>query len=316
MAGERVLILEDDDDLRDLLIFTLEDEGYAVRGCRSAIVALRLLASWDCQLVVTDIRLGGLDGLSCLRLIKEKRPQMKSIVITGYADMDCPARALEVAVDDYLYKPFEVADFQSAIRRTLRGEEERAAYLRLFDKVAGGCRWCWELARRSIDDRRWRSLQGYRDKCFRDFFVGVRSGGLSLGGALLAWDELERIEAASETARESGIAVNKLADGYRCVSDFIHSNLNTPRIMIGISRDKGAISREAFLLLFQRLRSGELSLEQLRLAPELRRHGEALQSPQSRTLFERIWGRREERPTPWAQARISLEKGTGIWSKF
>lgn len=313
MNGEKphVLILEDDDDLRELLLFTLEDQNYAVKGVPGAVAALNVLRHWPCQLVVSDVRLGGLDGLSCLKAIKERYPKIKRVVMTGYGGDDSPMRALKGEVDDYLYKPFDMETFQRVIARTVWSDRERAVYVELLQTVWTRCCVIWKQIYSPWRNRRLASVVEHREKCFRDFFLGVRSGGLSFGGALLTWDNLEGLEAALEQMASGKIEAHKLEDGYSYLSNFIASNVDKPRFYTAHKRPVNAVPRQLFTGFFQRLREGLVSLEQVLLAPQLRLHCTEMRGDE-RLLFDVIWGDKSEENTPWAKVRRSLEMGEGL----
>ena len=114
----QVLILEDDDNLRELLADAVESLDHLVKQADSATMALHMGREFDFELVISDIRMAGpTDGLGVLQALKQRQPNMACIVITGYADKTAPLRALQIRVDDYLYKPFEIEHLVEAIDR-------------------------------------------------------------------------------------------------------------------------------------------------------------------------------------------------------
>ncbi|MCD6422209.1 response regulator [bacterium] len=112
-AKAKILVIEDDELFRDAIIEILRDEGYEVEGAGNGEEAIKLAEEYFFNLIISDVRLpGGMDGLETLRRIKEATPYpFKMIVITGYADRDAPVRAIRVGADDYIYKPFQTAEF-------------------------------------------------------------------------------------------------------------------------------------------------------------------------------------------------------------
>ncbi|MEW6279112.1 MAG: response regulator, partial [Candidatus Eremiobacterota bacterium] len=106
--SQRILVLEDDSHMRGTLVRLLDEEGYQVSGVASGPEAIALSSRSEFDLIVADIRMEGMDGLECLASLRQVRPSMKSIVITGYASTDAPARALKVQAEDYLHKPFQL----------------------------------------------------------------------------------------------------------------------------------------------------------------------------------------------------------------
>ncbi|GMU52035.1 MAG: hypothetical protein AMXMBFR33_11810 [Candidatus Xenobia bacterium] len=126
-----ILLLEDDDKLRTMLESVLEDEGYRVKAVPSGEEAIRQAADGTYDLIVTDIRMEGTDGLDALAAVKEQRPEIGSVVITGYStEADC-IRAVRLGVNDYLRKPFRVEELLEAIQKALsrrhqQGQAEQA----------------------------------------------------------------------------------------------------------------------------------------------------------------------------------------------
>ena len=83
MSRASILLLEDDEKLRTMLQMVLEDEGYAVQTVPSGDEAIRQAAGETYDLIVTDIRMEGTDGLDALAAVKEQRPEIGSVVITN-----------------------------------------------------------------------------------------------------------------------------------------------------------------------------------------------------------------------------------------
>ncbi|MFN8609266.1 MAG: response regulator [Vulcanimicrobiota bacterium] len=125
----RILLLEDDQDLRFVLAQLLEAEGYqvAVAGRGQEAVALAQQQPFD--LVVADIRMEGLDGLDALAGVRELQPDVRALVVTGYSTEADSIRAIRLGVGDYLKKPFDLGDFLKSVAR-LAAERKRQETLR------------------------------------------------------------------------------------------------------------------------------------------------------------------------------------------
>ena len=107
LAGRRILLVEDADDIRDLLAFLLRSEGAEVRAARCARDAVESAAAWDFDALVTDIGLPDVSGDHLIREIfgiKTRRPRV--IVITGFGE-PYVARAREAGADAVFTKPLE-----------------------------------------------------------------------------------------------------------------------------------------------------------------------------------------------------------------
>lgn len=102
----RILLLEDDAELLVVIRETLEEEGYQVLAAQSGEDALGLSYQQEFDLLVTDVRLPGIDGLDTLLRVRELQPEVRGIVMTGYASEDDTIRALRLGVGEYLKKPF------------------------------------------------------------------------------------------------------------------------------------------------------------------------------------------------------------------
>jgi two-component SAPR family response regulator len=120
-----ILLVEDDEDLRELLVEVLQENGYAVVGAASGPEAVSKARETTFDLVITDIRMGEMNGLETLLEVREESPDFESMVITGYADEEIPAQALRQGVGEYLKKPFELGDFVKAVERLLGDYKKR-----------------------------------------------------------------------------------------------------------------------------------------------------------------------------------------------
>ncbi|MHC9543830.1 MAG: HD domain-containing phosphohydrolase [Vulcanimicrobiota bacterium] len=131
----RILLVDDDPSVLDILAEILIDSDYDVTTAKNGYEAIEKIKSGFYDLVITDIRMAGLDGLDTLANLREKQPDLKSIIMTGYASTEDPVRAIKLRVDDYLKKPFSTKDFLSSVEKSIeeyrsqnREKEERYRY--------------------------------------------------------------------------------------------------------------------------------------------------------------------------------------------
>ena len=90
-----ILIVDDEADLRDLLVEALQDQGYAAEGAEGGAQALALVHQRHFPVVFTDLNMpGGLSGLELLRAIREEEPRTMGILMTGYATTESAIQAL------------------------------------------------------------------------------------------------------------------------------------------------------------------------------------------------------------------------------
>jgi two-component system response regulator FlrC len=102
-----VLVVEDDSDLREALVDTLEIAGCTVQQADSAERALELLPGQAIDMVVSDINMGAMDGLGLLKEIRRLYPQLPVLLITAYGSISASVEAIRHGAVDYLVKPFK-----------------------------------------------------------------------------------------------------------------------------------------------------------------------------------------------------------------
>jgi DNA-binding NtrC family response regulator len=123
----RILIVEDDEIFLRPLQRTLEVAGYDVVAVSSGEEAIDLLKNDDLDLVLTDRRLPGVDGVELVRRLKADLPDLGVIVMTAYGTIESAVEAMRMGAEDYLVKPFETAQVLLVVRRALEMQELRAA---------------------------------------------------------------------------------------------------------------------------------------------------------------------------------------------
>lgn len=125
-----VLVLEDDLGLLATLVEVLSDCGFKVMSTSDSSKAVELSLEYDFDILVTDVRMSGMDGLQALAKMQEWSPNVCSLVITGFSSETDTLRALRLGVGEYLLKPFRIEDLQAAIDRlVLRVVSQRRASL-------------------------------------------------------------------------------------------------------------------------------------------------------------------------------------------
>lgn len=110
-----ILVVDDEESLREILSEVLGEEGHTVSVAASAEQALMLLSDQRFDIVITDIRMPGMNGIDLLRKIKGKRAETQVIVITSHASIDSALAALRAGAYDYLIKPFEDLELIPAV---------------------------------------------------------------------------------------------------------------------------------------------------------------------------------------------------------
>jgi diguanylate cyclase (GGDEF)-like protein/PAS domain S-box-containing protein len=119
----KLLVIDDDPDVLELIQTKLESEGYACMTAENAETALSILERGKFDLVMTDLILPGIDGFTLTEVIKTKHPAVGIIAITGRADVDGAVRAMKAGADDYITKPFNFDHLLLSIDRTLEKQK-------------------------------------------------------------------------------------------------------------------------------------------------------------------------------------------------
>ena len=122
-SQERVLIVDDEEQMRDLLAKVLEKNGFQVAAAGDGAQALALLEKEPVDLVVTDVRMPGLGGMEALKAIKELNPDIIVIIMTAFGSIDQAVQAVKEGAYDYINKPFKIDEMLLTIRKAL--EERR-----------------------------------------------------------------------------------------------------------------------------------------------------------------------------------------------
>lgn len=115
----RLLVVEDEEDLRRGLEQALREEGYAVDGAGGGADALYKAETWDYDAIVLDIMLPDLDGLEILRRVRKKKT-VPVLLLTARDGFDDRVRGLDLGADDYLVKPFDLRELLARIRALIR----------------------------------------------------------------------------------------------------------------------------------------------------------------------------------------------------
>ena len=118
----RVLVIDDDDFVRDVTTMSLEDLGYRVRATGDGFEALRWLEDEAFDLMVVDVKMSEIDGPTLYREVQERWPKRSTRVlfISGFGETDYHEPALQAVRDvPLLFKPFSLDDLKAAIERVL-----------------------------------------------------------------------------------------------------------------------------------------------------------------------------------------------------
>jgi two-component system response regulator PilR (NtrC family) len=134
-AGKRILIVDDEQSMRDMLGILLRKEGLEVHTAGSRAEAADVLSQGTVDLVLTDVRLPDGDGIEVLRHVKAGSPETAVVVMTGYGTSETAVAARKLGAEAYILKPFDVDELRVVVRDALANRSLREENLRLKREV-------------------------------------------------------------------------------------------------------------------------------------------------------------------------------------
>jgi two-component system response regulator AtoC len=130
----RILVVDDDENIRKVLTTILEEEGYQVDSAETAKEAIEKTKKNFYNLALVDIRLPDMEGVKLLTKMRDTTPKMRKVIITGYPTLQNAIEAVNSGADAYIVKPFDMDKVLETIREQLRKQEEEKRYSQ--EKVA------------------------------------------------------------------------------------------------------------------------------------------------------------------------------------
>ena len=115
----RIVVIDDEANAVTALETLLREDGYEVSGAHDARAGLALLERTEADVVLTDLRMPGMDGLELLARVKEIRPETMVIVMTAYGTVKTAVKAMKMGAEDYLGKPIDVEEVELVLQRAL-----------------------------------------------------------------------------------------------------------------------------------------------------------------------------------------------------
>jgi DNA-binding NtrC family response regulator len=116
----RVMVIEDEPRMRDLLVRAMVQWGFVVSAARSGEEAIRLAHTDPPEIVVLDLNLPGIGGLECFQKLRETLPKLQGIVLTGFASVESARAAVHLDVVEFLTKPCHLGELEQALDRAMR----------------------------------------------------------------------------------------------------------------------------------------------------------------------------------------------------
>ena len=124
----RILVIDDDENIRSVLTAILEDEGYTVETADTAKKGIEKSEKEFYNLALIDIRLPDMEGTQLLAKIRETKPKMRKIIVTGYPTLQNAVAAVNKGADAFIMKPFDVDKILQTIKEQLQKQKEEKSF--------------------------------------------------------------------------------------------------------------------------------------------------------------------------------------------
>jgi DNA-binding NtrC family response regulator len=186
----RILVVDDEKDICKALEFLLLGEGYEVRTASSGEEALEILKGESFEVVITDLKMGKVDGIGVLKETKRLYPDTAVLLMTAFASVDSAVEAMKLGAHDYIVKPFMNEDIRLTLRRTLEQMRLRTENVALR-----------------------RELSQHREKC-----KGVVYASESMGKIFELIDDVAPTKSNILLLGESGTGKSLIAEIIHCTS--------------------------------------------------------------------------------------------------
>ncbi len=133
--GRRILIVDDETSMREFLVILLGREGYAVESAADAETALERLGERSFDLILSDVKMPGLDGIALLERVKRSWPDTAVLMLTAYTTAEDAVEAMKRGAYDYIAKPFKVEELKILVRNALEKLDLKKENVRLRQEL-------------------------------------------------------------------------------------------------------------------------------------------------------------------------------------
>jgi len=287
----KILIVEDDLLFRQTLETLLQQYHHSTEGAESADEALAKAKAHTFDLLLSDVRIAGeVDGVESMGKIRKLQPQIRSIIMTGYSDMDAPVRAAGLQADDYLLKPFKLQVLIQSVQTVLTLQPRQPNILSRLSAAPGQAA---SRAMRWFYDAHLHQLEEHREQAMRQFYLLIRSKRLNLANALAffcLWEEIELDFLKNGSPQRWA----------QLVSDYSRWGKQLLELQPDRQGSSQLITAKAFELLYARVQSGVLQAQHLLKAiqllhfPEARKH-----TVDDFCTYNWLWGESSDQGDPF-----------------
>jgi len=122
----KMLLIDDDEWIRDSLCIYFESRGCNLKVLETAEEGVEALKKQAYDIIITDYRLPGMDGLEFLRRIQDSHPQAMKILITAYRSEDVLSKAIRIGIHDFIDKPFTAKTIEDSLSRFLQEQKRNS----------------------------------------------------------------------------------------------------------------------------------------------------------------------------------------------
>lgn len=135
MTSERILVVDDELFVRELLLEYLSSQGYEVVLADTGEKAVELMQTQPANVILIDLKMPGMDGIQTLKEIKEVAPDALPIIMTGYPTIESSIDALRQGAHDYVVKPFKLNELKSSIEKAIGQQKLKVEIGRLKSRI-------------------------------------------------------------------------------------------------------------------------------------------------------------------------------------
>jgi len=135
MSKGRILIVDDEKNMREVLEIFLRNEGYNVSVADSGERAVEAMRHDIFDLVITDMKMPGMSGIDLLKNIKQISPETIVVIITAYGTTESAVQAMKLGAYDYIQKPFEMDDIRLVVKNAIETQRLRRDVSLLREQV-------------------------------------------------------------------------------------------------------------------------------------------------------------------------------------
>lgn len=125
MDRPTILVVDDELLIRDLLYDFFSGQGWNIAVAEDGEKALELVQSRQIDLVLTDLKMPNMDGITLSTEIKENHPELPIMVMTAYPSVESAVQALRLKLDDYIVKPFNINQLYKNVEKTLNDKNKQ-----------------------------------------------------------------------------------------------------------------------------------------------------------------------------------------------